>query len=150
MLRFLLAVCLVLGVGTQARADDLIAVKSAMPVKATLDRLQKLVSDDGFFIVARVPHSDAAKGAGLTLLPTELMIFGKPQSGTPVMVCNQRAGIDLPLRALSWQDQSGQVWLAMLDPQVLKQRYALGAECDAVLKTMGTVVRKFLSDATAP
>jgi uncharacterized protein (DUF302 family) len=78
------------------------------------------------------------------------IIFGKPQSGTPIMVCNQRAGIDLPLRALSWQDQSGQVWLAMLDPEVLKQRYALGAECDAPLKTMDAVVRKFLRDATAP
>lgn len=150
MLRFILTVCLVLGVGAQARADDLIAVKSTMPVKATLDRLQKLVSDDGFFIVARVPHSDAAKGAGLTLLPTELMIFGKPQSGTPIMVCNQRAGIDLPLRALAWQDQGGQVWLAMIDPQALKQRYALGAECDPALKTMDTAVRKFLHDATTP
>ena len=150
MLRFILAVCLVLGLGTQARADDLIAVKSAMPVKATLDRLQKLVSDDGFVIVARVPHSDAAKGAGLTLRPTELLIFGKPQSGTPIMVCNQRAGIDLPLRALAWEDQSGQVWLGMVDPQSLKQRYALGSECDAPLKKMDTTVRNFLRDATAP
>jgi uncharacterized protein (DUF302 family) len=151
MLRYLLAACLMLAVSTQARAaDDLIAVKSAMPVKETLDRLQKLVTDDGFFVVARVPHSDAAKGAGLALLPTELMIFGKPQSGTPIMVCNQRSGFDLPLRALSWQDQSGQTWLAVLDPQVLKRRYSLGAECDAALKTMDIVVRKFLSDATKP
>ena len=150
MLRYILTVGLMIGLSVQARADDLIAVKSSKPVKETLDRLQKIVSDDGFFIVGRVPHSEAAKSAGLTLLPTELMIFGKPQSGTPIMVCNQRAGIDLPLRAVSWQDQSGQVWLAMLDPQVLKQRYSLGAECDSPLKNMETAVRKFLSEATTP
>jgi uncharacterized protein (DUF302 family) len=150
MRKILLTVCLMLGIATQAQAEELISVKSSVPVSATLDKLQKLVAADGFFIVARVPHSEAAKGAGLTLRPTELMVFGKPQSGTPIMVCNQRAGIDLPLRALAWQDESGQVWLGMVDPQVLKQRYALGAECDAALKTMDAAVRNYLNAATAP
>ena len=152
MRKTLLMICLMLGVAAQtpAQAEELIAVKSSVPVPATLDKLQKLVAADGFFIVARVPHSEAAKGAGLSLRPTELMVFGKPQSGTPIMVCNQRAGIDLPLRALAWQDESGQVWLGMVDPQVLKQRYALGAECDAALKTMDAAVRKYLNATTAP
>lgn len=150
MRKTLLTVCLMLGIATQAQAEELIAVKSSAPVTTTLDKLQKLVASDGFFIVARVPHSEAAKGAGLTLRPTELMVFGKPQSGTPIMVCNQRAGIDLPLRALAWQDESGQVWLGMVDPQVLKQRYALGPECDAALKTMDAAVRTYLKAATAP
>ncbi len=108
MLKLMISALMLFAVGTHARADDLITVKSAKPVKETLDRLQKLVSDEGFIIVGRVPHSDAAKGAGLTLRPTELMIFGEPQSGTPLMVCDQRAGIDVPLRALAWQDQAGQ------------------------------------------
>lgn len=145
----MLAVALV-ALGGPARADELISVKSGKPVGETLDRLQTIVQDDGFFIVGRVPHGEAAKGAGLTLRPTELMIFGKPQSGTPVMVCDQRTGIDLPLRAVSWQDADGQVWLAMLDPQVLKARYGLGASCDAPLATMTTSVRKMLAAATAP
>lgn len=150
MLKFLAVAAVLLGFVGQARADDLITVKSALPVHATLDRLQKIVSDDGFFIVARVPHSEAAKGAGLTLRPTELMIFGKPQSGTPVMVCDQRAGIDLPLRALAWEDASKQVWLAMVDPHALKQRYALSADCDGAIEAMTGAVRKYLAAATAP
>ena len=150
MRKYLMATVLSLGFGTQGHAAELIEMKSSVAVSATLDRLQKIVSADGFVIVARVPHSEAAKGAGLELRPTELMIFGKPKSGTPIMVCNQRAGIDLPLRALAWQDAAGQVWLGMVDPSVLKQRYALGTECDATLKNMDTAIRNYLSAATAP
>ena len=150
MFKYLIVAVLLLSLIGQAQADDLITVKSTQTVHATLERLQKIVSDDGFFIVARVLHSEAAKGAGLTLRPTELMIFGKPQSGTPVMVCDQRAGIDLPLRALAWEDGSKQVWLAMVDPHALKQRYAVGSDCDSVIETMTSAVRKFLAGATAP
>jgi uncharacterized protein (DUF302 family) len=150
MRTILLTVCLLFGFTNQVCAEDLIAVKSRVSVPATLDRLQKIVIAEGFTIVARVPHSEAARAAGLTLRPTELLMFGRPQGGTPVMVCNQQAGIDLPLRALAWQDAGGQVWLGMGDPQALKQRYALGAECDAPLKGMDTAVRKFLAAATAP
>lgn len=150
MRKFIIAAIATLCVCAPARADELISVKSPATVPATLDRLQKLVSADGFSIVARVPHSEAAKAAGLALRPTELMIFGKPQSGTPIMMCNQKAGIDLPLRALSWQDDSGQVWLGMVDPQVLKSRYALGTECDTVLQNMDTAIRKYLAAATTP
>ena len=150
MFRLMVSALLLLSLGAPARAENLIDAKSPRSVKETLDRLQKLVTDDGFFVVGRVPHSDAAKGAGLTLRPTELMIFGKPQSGTPLMVCDQRAGIDLPLRALAWQDEGGQVWLGMVDPQTLKQRYALGPACDGAITMMGAAVRKFLAAATAP
>lgn len=113
MLKVLITALVFVTLGANARADDLIAVKSTRPVKETLDRLQKLVTDDGFFVVGRVPHSEAAKDAGLTLRPTELMIFGKPQSGTPIMVCNQRAGIDLlcaPLPGKMRLDRFGSAW----------------------------------------
>lgn len=136
--------------GADAGAEDLISVKSGRPVKETLDRLQTLVTADGFSIVGRVPHSEAAKRVGLALRPTELMIFGKPQSGTPVMVCDQRAGIDLPLRAIAWEDEAGQVWLAMIDPLALKERYGLGPTCDGVISNMRVAVRKFLAEATSP
>ena len=150
MFKITIAACMAVMFGGAAIADDLIAVKSGKSVPQTLDRLQKLVTDDGFFVVGRVPHSEAAKGAGLTLRPTELMIFGKPQSGTPSMVCNQRAAIDLPLHAIAWQDEGGQVWLGMNDPNALKQRYALTAACDPSIAAMDKAVRKFLADATAP
>ena len=139
-----------LGLGA-ARAEavkpsggQMLAVKSPHPVKDTLDRLQKYVTEHGFFVVARVPHSEAAKGAGLELRPTELMIFGEPKSGTPIMQCNQRAGIDLPLKALAWQDADGQVWVGMTDPQALKQRYELGADCDKPIAALGTTVQDIL------
>ena len=150
MKRLLLAILVALAVAAPARAEELIVAKSSRPVKETLDRLEKLVTDDGFSVVARVPHSQAANSVGLTLRPTELMIFGKPQGGTPIMVCNQRAGIDLPVRALAWQDESGQVWLATVDPQVLKTRYALSSACDKSIAAMDNKVRKFLAEATAP
>lgn len=150
MLKFMIPALMFLSLGAQARADNLITVKSGKPVKGTLDRLEKLATDAGFSIVGRVAHSEAAKGAGLMLRPTELIIFGRPQSGTPLMVCDQRAGIDLPLRALAWQDESGQVWLGMVDPQALKQRYGLGPACDGVVADMGLALRKFLAEATSP
>lgn len=127
-----------------ARADELMMAKSPHPVMETLDRVEAAAKSAGFFIVARVDHSGAAKGAGLTLRPTVLLIFGKPQGGTPLMECDQRAGIDLPLKALAWQDEAGQVWLGMMDPAVLKARYGLGAACDAPIAAMQGVVRGLL------
>jgi len=127
-----------------ARADDLLMAKSAHPVMETLDRVEAAAKAAGFFIVARVDHSGAAEGAGLKLRPTALLIFGKPQGGTPLMVCDQRAGIDLPLKALAWQDEAGQVWLGMVDPAVLKARYRLGAACDGPIAAMQGVVRGLL------
>ena len=127
-----------------ARADDLLMAKSAHPVMETLDRVEAAAKAAGFFIVARVDHSGAAEGAGLKLRPTALLIFGKPQGGTPLMVCDQRAGIDLPLKALAWQDEAGQVWLGMVDPAVLKARYGLGAACDGPIAAMQGVVRGLL------
>lgn len=150
MLKAIISVGVLLALALPARADDLIVVKSGRPVKETLDRLQGLVTEAGFTVVGRVPHSEAAKGVGLSLRPTELMIFGRPQGGTPLMLCNQRAGIDLPLRALAWQDEAGQVWLGMVDPQALKRRYALGAQCDGAVTAMEAAVRKFLGDGAAP
>ncbi len=150
MLRFILLTCLAVTAAIPARADDMIAVRSGRPVTETLDRLQAVVIAGGFFLIGRVRHSEAAMGVGLSLRPTELMIFGRPQGGTPIMVCNQRAGIDLPLRALAWQDEAGQVWLGMIDPQSLKPRWDLPAACDAPLAAMEAGVRRFLAEATAP
>ncbi len=127
-----------------ARADDLLTAKSSHPVMETLDRVEAAAKSAGFFIVARVDHAGAAQGVGLTLRPTALLIFGKPQGGTPLMQCDQRAGIDLPLKALAWQDETGQVWLGMMDPAMLKSRYGLGAACDAPIAAMQGVVRGLL------
>lgn len=144
-MKALLAAIAVMATVGGAHAEDLITVKSPHPVIETLDRVEAAAKADGFFLVARVDHSGAAEGAGLKLRPTVLSIFGKPQGGTPLMQYDQRTGIDLPLKALAWQDEAGQVWLGMVDPAVLKTRFGLGTVCDAPIAAMQAVLRKLLS-----
>lgn len=144
-MKALLAAIIVLATAHTARAEDLLTIKSPHPVMETLDRVEAAAKTAGFFIVARVDHSGAAEGVGLKLRPTVLLIFGKPQGGTPLMVCDQRTGIDLPLKALAWQDEAGQVWLGMADPAVLKSRYGLGPACDAPIAAMTGAVRALLN-----
>lgn len=107
-------------------ADGLIALRSPHNVKDTLDRFESVAKGKGLNIFLRVDHAAGAKKAGKSLRPTELLVFGNPQGGTPLMECAQSAGIDLPLKALAWEDASGQVWLAYNDPQYLAARHEAG------------------------
>jgi uncharacterized protein (DUF302 family) len=112
-------------------ADGLIAVKSPHSAKATMDRLETLAKEKGMMIFARIDHAAGAAKAGKKLRSTELLIFGNPQGGTPFMECNQTAGIDLPLKALVWEDASGQVWLGYNDPEFLARRHGV-SQCPVV------------------
>jgi uncharacterized protein (DUF302 family) len=133
-----------------SNTSELIAVRSKWSVAETVDRLQQHVTAAGFFVAARVDHAKGAAAAGLALRPTELLVFGNPKGGTPLMQCDQRVGIDLPLRALAWQDEGGQVWLGMTNPQVLKSRYDLGPACDKPIGAMEAVVRRLLDTTVEP
>jgi uncharacterized protein (DUF302 family) len=108
-------------------ADGLVAVKSAHPPKATLDRFEATAKERGLMVFARIDHAAGAQRVGKTLRPTELLIFGNPQGGTPLMECAQSAGIDLPLKALAWEDAQGQSWLGYNDPAWLAQRHGAAA-----------------------
>ena len=112
-------------------ADGLIAVKSSQDPKETMDRLEGILKAKGMTIFARVDHAAGAAKVGKKLRPTELLIFGNPQGGTPLMECSQTAGIDLPLKALAWVDESGQAWLGYNDPEFLAARHG-AAQCPAV------------------
>ena len=112
-------------------ADGLITIKSPFSPKETMDRLETLLQQKGMTIFARVDHAAGAKKVGKTLRPTELLIFGNPQSGTPFMECAQTVGIDLPLKALVWEDASGQVWLGYNDPAFLAARHGV-SQCPVV------------------
>ena len=112
-------------------ADGLIAVKSPHSAKDTMDKLEGIVKQRGLNVFARIDHAGGAIKIGKTLRPTELLIFGNPQGGTPLMECAQSAGIDLPLKALVWEDASAQVWLGYNDPAFLAQRHG-AANCPAV------------------
>jgi uncharacterized protein (DUF302 family) len=111
-------------------ADGLVALKSPHPSKATMDRLESTLKEKGLTIFARIDHAAGAAKIGKQLRATELLIFGNPQGGTPFMECAQTVGIDLPLKALVWQDESGQVWLGYNDPPYLAARHGV-AQCPA-------------------
>jgi uncharacterized protein (DUF302 family) len=111
--------------------EGLIEVKSPHAAKDTMDRLETAVKQKGLNVFARIDHAAGAAKIGKKLRPTELLIFGNPQGGTPFMECGQSVGIDLPLKALVWQDESGQVWLGYNDPAYLAVRHGV-AQCPAV------------------
>ena len=116
-------------------ADGLITVKSPHGVKDTLDRFEAAAKARGLNIFLRVDHAAGAQKIGKDLRPTELLIFGNPQGGTPLMHCAQSAGIDLPLKALAWQDGAGQVWLGYNDPQFLVDRHR-ATDCGPVAQNL--------------
>jgi uncharacterized protein (DUF302 family) len=138
--------CLVLPLAGLA-ADGMISLKSNHSVAATSDRLASLLEAKGMTIMNRISHSDGAAGVDLALRPTEIVIFGNPKVGTPLMQCSQSVAIDLPQKALIWEDESGQVWLGYNDPAYLKQRHGIKG-CDAVLEKVSGALNNFANAAT--
>ena len=130
-------------------ADGLITRTSKFGPKETMDRLAAAVTSRGISIMARIDHAAAAAAAGMELRPTEVLIFGNPQAGTPLMQAVQTIGIDLPLKALVWQDEAGITWLACNDPQWLAQRHGLGAGLDRTLHAMADALAAVAREATA-
>jgi uncharacterized protein (DUF302 family) len=105
-------------------ADGLVEIKSPNSVRDTMNRLENIVKQRGLTVFARIDHAAGAAKIGKSLRPTELLIFGNPKGGTPLMMCAQTTGIDLPLKALVWEDASKQVWLGYNDPAYLAERHA--------------------------
>ena len=116
--------------------NGLITLASTFPARETLDRLIAALGSRGLTVLARVDHADGAAKVGMALRPTEVVIFGNPKGGTPLMQDRQTAGIDLPLKALVWEDAEGKVWLAYNDPAWLARRHGLGAGSAAAVKAM--------------
>ena len=144
----LAAVFALLGHGLVAyAADGLVAVKSPHSAQDTMNRLEATVKERGLNVFARIDHAAGAMKVGKTLRPTELLIFGNPQGGTPMMECAQTAGIDLPLKALVWQDASAQVWLGYNDPAFLAQRH--GAAACPVVENLRKALSGLAEAATA-
>ncbi len=104
-------------------ADGLVAVKSSHGARETMDRLEEQVKKRGLTVFLRLDHAAGAAKIGKSLRPTELLVFGNPQGGTPFLECAQTVGIDLPLKALVWEDASSQVWLGYNDPAFLAKRH---------------------------
>jgi uncharacterized protein (DUF302 family) len=128
-------------------AEGLIALKSPDSAKATMDRFERLAKERGLNVFARIDHAAGAAKVSRSLRPTELLIFGNPQGGTPFMECAQTLGIDLPLKALVWEDASGQVWLGYNDPAYLARRHGV-AQC-AAAEDLGKALRALAEGAIA-
>lgn len=108
--------------------NGLVSLPSKYSVEETMPRLESLLEQRGITIFARVDHSEEAKKVGLQMHPTKLLIFGSPKGGTPLMQAAPTVAIDLPLKALFWEDADGRVWLTYNDPAYLQQRHNVPAD----------------------
>jgi len=150
MQKIFFTIIAVLLLTTSASADNgLISVKSAHDVKTTADRLEGMLKQKGMNVFNRINHAQGAQKIGQELRPTELIIFGNPKVGTPLMQCAQSVGIDLPQKALIWQDAQGQVWLSYNDPNYLVERHQITG-CGDVIKKVGKALGNFANSATMP
>ena len=108
--------------------NGLIHLASRYSVDETQRRLEELLQQKGLTVFAKVDHSGEAAKVGLEMRPTKLLIFGSPKAGTPLMQASPSLAIDLPLKALFWQDADGKVWLTYNDPAYLMRRHNVPAE----------------------
>jgi uncharacterized protein (DUF302 family) len=130
-------------------ADGLITVSSSFGPEETMKRLEAEVRAKGMTIFARVDHAASAAEAGLPLRPTDLLIFGAARGGTPLMQAAQTIGIDLPLKALVWQDEEGKTFLSYNDPAYLAHRHGLADQVKPVVDTMTAVMKAIAAKTTA-
>jgi uncharacterized protein (DUF302 family) len=133
--------------GLAMAATGLTTVPSDFGPKETMDRLEAEIKSVGITVFARIDHAAGAASAGLPLRPTELLIFGNAKAGTPLMQADQAIGIDLPLKALVYQDASGKVWLAYNDPGWLASRHGLGGSI-APVAAMAAALKAVVAKAT--
>jgi uncharacterized protein (DUF302 family) len=114
--------------------EGLTTIPSSFAPNETMDRLEHEIRAKGMTVFARIDHAAGAAEAGLELRPTELIIFGNARGGTPLMQASQTAGIDLPLKALVWEDAGRKTWLSYNDPGWIVQRHGLGVKAEIVDK----------------
>ena len=116
--------------------EGLTTIASSLGPKQTMDRLEAEIKAKGPTVFARIDHAAGAAQVGLTLRPTEVLVFGNARGGTPLMQANQTVGIDLPLKCLVWQDEAGKTWLSYNEPGWIARRHGLGAATDPAVKAM--------------
>jgi uncharacterized protein (DUF302 family) len=127
--------------------DGLVTVACAHSVAEAIDRLETALRAKGVTIFARIDHAAGAASAEMSLRPTEVLIFGNPKAGTPLMQANQTIGLDLPLKILAWQDAEDKVWLTYSDPVWLARRYRLSESVRPAVETLAVVIANFAKAA---
>jgi uncharacterized protein (DUF302 family) len=119
--------------------EGLTSIRSRFGPKETMDRLQAEIRAQGMTVFARIDHTAGAAEVGLTLAPTELIIFGNARGGTPLMQSVQTVGIDLPLKVLIWEDAGGKTWLSYNEPSWIAQRHSI-ANAEPVVSKMAAAL----------
>ena len=127
--------------------EGLTTILSNFGPKDTMDRLEAEVRAREIRVFAHIDHAAGAVEAGLTLRPTELLIFGNPRAGTPLMQSVQTIGIDLPLKVLVWQDESGKTWLSYNEPRWFAKRHGAGPETDKAVGAMAAMLGAIVKNA---
>ncbi|MGX5217680.1 DUF302 domain-containing protein [Pseudomonas segetis] len=131
-----------------AAAEGLVSLKSPYDVSQTMQRVEHAVGTRELTVFAKVDHAAGAAKVGLPLRPTQLLIFGNPKGGTPLMECAQTSAIDLPLKVLVWQDASEQVWVGYNDPAYIGTRHSAG-DCPVIGK-LQAVLQAIADESIAP
>lgn len=127
--------------------EGLATMQSNAGPEQTMNRFEAEIKAHGMRVFARINQAALAAEAGLTLRPTEVIFFGNPRGGTPLMQANQTIGIDLPLKALVWQDQSGKTWLSYNEPSWVAKRHHVDA-ADRAVTAMSQVLGDVVAEAT--
>jgi uncharacterized protein (DUF302 family) len=122
--------------------NGLLQVASRYTVDETVNRLESVLAERGVRLFALVDHSGEAEKAGMKMRPTKLVIFGNPKAGTPLMVAAPTLAIDLPLKALVWEDEGGKVWVTYNSPEYLQQRHGVPEELTKNIAVVGALVAK--------
>lgn len=128
--------------------EGLTTVPSLYGPRDTADRLVAAVTALGMAVMARIDHAAAAASVGMELRPTEVLVFGNPRAGTPLMQMAQTMGVDLPLRALVWQDADGATWLSYNDPQWLASRHLASTGSSPAVTGMTQALAAVANEAT--
>jgi uncharacterized protein (DUF302 family) len=145
------AVLLILCLASWVYAGDgLVTIESAHGVQETADRLATMLTSNGLTVFNRIDHAEGAKKVDQSMRPTELILFGNPKVGTPLMQCARSMGIDLPQKALVWEDETGQVWLTYNDPAYLAERHGITTCAKTMIPKIQQTLRKFATAATQP
>ena len=130
-------------------AGGLITIRSHYQPKETMRRLEAAVEAKGMTVFAHVDHAAGAVEVALTLRPTDLLIFGSAKGGTPLMQLVQTIGIDLPLKALVWQDEQGTTWLSYNDPAWLVERHGIVSGAEAAVRALAVALHGVATAATS-
>ena len=148
MKKILLVICTFVFANSVLASEGITSLESNYSVKVTADRFEEILKSEGLTLFARVDHSQNASTVSLELAPTEVIVFGNPMVGTPLMQCSKSVAIDLPQKALFWEDSEGKVFLSYNNPQFLKERHSING-CESVINQISGVLDKLSKAAVS-